>query len=112
VQAYATIGFLNLGSGASVFNAARASLADPNAQLYSVLVSAPPACLLAGSLFVCVVAAVSVFGWMPALLGRDDRGLITSSAVVTAVAIGLLAPPSLPRARPSGSLHACSEPRS
>jgi O-antigen/teichoic acid export membrane protein len=102
VQAYATIGllvgmqalfsFLNLGSGASVFNAAGTSLAGSNAQLYSVLISATRACLLAGSLFVCGVVAVSVFGWMPLLLGRNDQELITSGAIVAAVAIGLLAP--------------------
>jgi O-antigen/teichoic acid export membrane protein len=102
VQAYATIGllvgmqglfsFLNLGSAASVSNAAGASLAGPNIQLYSVLVSATRICILAASLFVMVVVAASLSGWMPILLGLGDKELLASGAIVAALAIGLLAP--------------------
>lgn len=102
VEAYATIGllvgmqalfsFLNLGSGASVSNAAGASLAGLDTQLYSVLVSATRVCILAASVFVGAVVALSLFGWMPVLLGRSDQELTTNGAIVAAVAIGLLAP--------------------
>lgn len=101
-EAYATVGllvglqalfgFLNLGSSASVANAAGESLVHGTARLFGVLVTATRFTALAGGITLLLSGVVALLGLWPTLLGSGDPDLLTWGALVASAGLVLLAP--------------------
>ncbi len=86
----ALFGFLNLGTSASLANAAGESLVCGNQRLFAVLVTATRVIGLMGVTLILSSVAVAALGLWPTLLGGGDPQLLTVGALMVVVSVALL----------------------